>query len=249
MRDILNLFYFDLKLHDNISPCSCEKGINAMTHSKRLTLLASTLLIVSSAYAKPLDQVRTKALPGTVALTFDDGPSPKYTPQVLAILKKYHVKATFFVMGWAAKKYPHLIREMIADGNVVASHTNAHKNLTKMSAKKLRYEIEMPKAAIQNIIGKAPVCVRPPYGIGNKHVASVIRQHDMVMVSMGFNSFDYENRGVKKLVHWVVSNAKSGRVFLLHDGYNYRQQTVNALPQIIEGIRKKGLGFSVICIP
>ncbi|MCB1827605.1 MAG: polysaccharide deacetylase family protein, partial [Coxiellaceae bacterium] len=70
---------------------------------RRLALLI-TLLFATTIFAKPLTQVRVKALPGTVALTFDDGPSPVYTPQVLAILKKYNVKATFFVMGWAAKK-------------------------------------------------------------------------------------------------------------------------------------------------
>lgn len=202
-----------------------------------------------TAYGKPLDQVRTKALPGTVALTFDDGPSPIYTPQVLTILKKYNVKATFFVMGWAAKKYPELIRQMIAEGHVVASHTNSHKDLTRMPMKKLRYEISMPKEAIEAVIGTAPVCVRPPYGKGNNHVRKVIREYNMIMVPMGFNSFDYENRGVKKLTKWVVSNAISGRVILLHDGYRFRGQTVKALPGIIQGIRKKGLKFSTICSP
>lgn len=213
-------------------------------------LLITILLFFSlTAFGKPLAQVRTKPLPGTVALTFDDGPSPVYTPQVLAILKKYHVKATFFVMGWSTKKYPDLIRQMIADGHSVASHTNSHKDLTRLSTKKLRYEISMPKEAIRAAIGRAPVCVRPPFGKGNKRVAKLIQENGMVMVPMGFNSFDYENKGVKKLVNWVVSNAISGRVILLHDGYRFRGQTVRALPAIIEGIRKKGLEFSTICYP
>lgn len=215
-----------------------------------MRLLAFLLILVSFvAYGKPLDQVQTKPLPGTVTLTFDDGPSPVYTPQVLAILKKYHVKATFFVMGWAVKKYPDLIRQMITEGHAVASHTNSHKDLTRMSAKKLRYEIVMPRNAIKSVIGQAPVCLRPPFGKGNKRVAKMISEEGMVMVSMGFNSFDYENRGVNKLIDWVVSNAIPGRVFLLHDGYRYRGQTVKALPTIIEGIRKKGLKFSAICYP
>lgn len=220
-----------------------------MRNIQTAILLLFFFLLPITSLAKSLEKVRTTPLPGTVALTFDDGPSPKYTPQVLAILKKYHVKATFFVMGWAAKKYPKLIREMIADGHAVASHTNSHPNLTRISKRQLLYEVVMPRDAIKSVTGKAPVCLRPPFGAGNKRVAAFIRAHGMIMVSMGFNSFDYKRPGVKKLVKWVVSNAKSGRVFLLHDGYKARQQTVNALPAIIEGIKKKGLGFSAICYP
>mgnify|MGYP002625525224 CR=1 FL=1 len=93
-----------------------------------------------TALAKPLSQVRWQALPGTVALTFDDGPNPKYTRQILKILKKYNVKATFFVMGWAARKYPMLIKEMLAQGHVIASHTTSHKMLTKLSPKQIQWE-------------------------------------------------------------------------------------------------------------
>ena len=200
-------------------------------------------------YAVSLSDVRVKPLSGTVALTFDDGPSPIYTPKVLAILKENHIKATFFVMGWAAKKYPALIRQMIAQGHAVANHTNSHKDLTRLSSKQLYAEVVGAKEKIRGVLGKPPVCLRPPYGKGNKRVAAYIRQQGMVMVPMGFNSFDYENRGVDRLVKWVVSNAKPGRVFLLHDGYSHRQQTVTALPKIIAGIRKKGLGFSAICYP
>ena len=163
-----------------------------------LTLLF--LLLSLSAYSDSSKEVRTKALPGTVALTFDDGPSPVYTSQVLAILKKYHVKATFFVMGWSAKKHPELIRQMIAEGHSVGSHTNSHKKLTTMPIDKLRYEISMPKAAIKAAIGRSPVCLRPPYGIGNKRVAAVINEYDMVMIPMGFNSLDLARYAIHNLL-------------------------------------------------
>ncbi len=220
-----------------------------MRNVRTALLMLLFIILPLTVFAKPLDKVRTKPLPGTVTLTFDDGPSPIFTPQVLAILKKYHVKATFFVMGWAVKKYPNLIRQMIADGHAVASHTNSHPNLTRISQRQLRYEVLMPKEAIKSVIGKPPVCLRPPFGAGNKRVAAFIRTHGMIMVPMGFNSFDYKRPGVNKLIKWVVSNARSGRVILLHDGYKARAQTVKALPAIIEGIQKKGLGFSAICYP
>lgn len=207
------------------------------------------LLISGCCFAKTLSNVRIKALPGTVALTFDDGPSPVYTPQILKILKEYKVHATFFVMGWSAKKYPKLIKAILADGNVIANHTMSHKMLTKLSPKQLRYEVVQSRDNIEKAAGYAPVCLRPPYGVGNKRVAAYIRKQGMIMVPMGFNSFDYENRGVNRLVQWVTSNAKSGRVFLLHDGYKARGQTVRALSSIIVLIRRQGLGFSTICNP
>lgn len=202
-----------------------------------------------SSNSSTLDKVRTGALPGTVALTFDDGPSPVFTPKVLAILKKYNIKATFFVMGWAAKKHPELIKQMIAEGHAVGVHTNSHPMLTKIPESQYYYEVVNPKLVVKSIIGKYPVCLRPPYGAINQHVKDYIRSQGLIPVAMGFNSFDYDQPGVDHIVNWVVSNARSGRVVLLHDGLFHRYQTVDALPRIIEGIRKKGLGFSAICYP
>lgn len=211
------------------------------------TILCSLLL--TNANARNLDQVRWKPLPGTVALTFDDGPSPIYTPKILAILKKYQVKATFFVMGWAAKKYPKLIKQMVRDGHAVAIHTNSHSKLTRLSNKQLYKEVDWTRDVVAKVAGVTPVCLRPPFGLANSRVKKYIRSRGMIPVPMGFNSFDYMKPGVNKIIQQVVGNAIKGRVFLLHDGYFHRQQTVAALPKIIEGIRKKGLGFSAICYP
>lgn len=216
---------------------------------RRLVLLVSCLTVATQITAKPLSDVRWQAKPGTVALTFDDGPNPTYTPQILRILKENHIKATFFVMGWAAKKYPELMRQIVADGNAVASHSWSHPKLTQISQQQLYKEVVRPKESIKAAIGKYPVCLRPPFGMGNKRVGNFIRQHGMIMVPMGFNSFDYTRPGYKQIAAQVVNNARSGRVFLLHDGPKRREQTVKALPLIIKGIRAKGLGFSAICYP
>jgi peptidoglycan-N-acetylglucosamine deacetylase len=190
--------------------------------------------------------VRTNALPGTIALTFDDGPSA-YTPQILAILKKYNIKATFFMVGTNAKKYPEYVKAVYADGHVVASHSMTHPQLTKLSNSQLNYEIDTPKTIIHAILGVNPKCLRYPFGMSNDHVRQAIRADGMIPVPMGFNSFDYERPGTEKIVTWVLKNSYSKQVILLHDGYDKREQTVAALPQIIEGVQKKGLGFSTIC--
>jgi peptidoglycan/xylan/chitin deacetylase (PgdA/CDA1 family) len=192
-------------------------------------------------------QIQTLPKKGTVALTFDDGPTVKYTPQILAILKKYDIKATFFMVGMNAKAHPELVRMVLAAGHAVNSHSMTHAMLTKLNDKQLYEEIMGPQTVIEKIINKKPVCLRYPYGASNAHVRQKIRDNHIMPVSMGWNSFDYERPGTDKIINWVLKNAHSGQVFLFHDGFDKREQTVAALPLIIEGIRKKGLGFSQIC--
>lgn len=218
-----------------------------------IRLICCILLCIWSFIAVAADNpnpetLRLKALPGTVALTFDDGPSPIYTPQILAILKKYQIKATFFMMGIHAAAYPDMVRQVLADGHVIGNHTQTHPNLTKLNDKQLQAEITGPQKIIYNIIGKYPPCLRYPYGASNQHVRDAIRAQGMAPVSMGYNSFDYDRPGVQKIVDNVVNHAYSGEVILMHDGTNKREETVEALPLIIEGLKKKGLGFSQICV-
>jgi len=215
----------------------------------QLFLLAMICCVLPfTAFATDLNSVRTKPLKGTVALTFDDGPSPIYTPQILAILKKYNIKATFFMVGVNAQKYPEMVRLVLADGHAINNHTLTHPMLTKLNDKQLYKEITAPQTIIYKIIGEKPVCLRYPFGMSNQHVRDAIRAEGIVPVPMGFNSFDYDRPGAQKIVSWVLKSAYSGQVILMHDGYDKRQQTVEALPAIIEGIKKKGLGFSQICM-
>lgn len=222
----------------------------SMKTLRGILLLSALLLFACSKIdAKNINEIVWQAKPGTVSLTFDDGPSPIYTPQILDILKQHNIKATFFVMGTAAKKHPELIKQIQAEGHAVALHTMTHPKLTRLSNKGLYNEVVKPRDIVKDIIGKPPVCLRPPYGMINDRAKRYIEQHGMISVPMGFNSFDYERRGTTRLANWVVKNARSERVFLLHDGYHRREQTVAALPSIIKGIRAKGLGFSAICYP
>jgi peptidoglycan/xylan/chitin deacetylase (PgdA/CDA1 family) len=214
-------------------------------HFKKFIALAFILLpLLTHAATEP---VRTQALPGTVALTFDDGPSPVYTPQILKILRDNHIKATFFMMGNHAKQHPEIVKQVLAEGHHIENHTLTHPKLTHLSDKDLYNEVVTTEKILTQIIGSKPLCLRPPYGLANAHVREYIRAQGITPVAMGFNSFDYDRPGVEKIVQWVVTNAHSGQVFLMHDGYTAREQTVAALPEIIAGIRKKGLGFSQIC--
>jgi len=214
---------------------------------RKLALALVLAAFACTASALNESQVHKIAAKGTVALTFDDGPTEKYTPQILAILKKYNIKATFFMVGMNAKAHPDLVKMVLADGHAINSHSMTHPMLTKLSDKKLQWEVAEPSVVIYDTIGKKPLCLRYPFGASNEHVRAVIRANGMVPVPMGWNSFDYNRPGVDKIVSWVMKNAHSGQVFLFHDGFDKREQTVAALPQIIEGIQKKGLGFSQVC--
>jgi peptidoglycan/xylan/chitin deacetylase (PgdA/CDA1 family) len=203
--------------------------------------------VQTQAQAQPgtvdLSKIQTKPEKGTVALTFDDGPTADLTPQVLAILKKYGVHATFFVMAGHAKEHPEIVKQELAEGNPVANHTIWHPQLTKLSDEKLRVEVGDASKIITSIINKPPVCLRPPFFATNKKVAEVVHQNGMQQV-MGFMTEDYTDMGTQKLVDHVLKNVHSGSVLVFHDTH---KQTVEALPAIIEGIKKKGLGISVIC--
>ena len=201
-----------------------------------------------NAFALTDAQVHKVASKGTVALTFDDGPTEIYTPQILAILKKYHVKATFFMVGYNAKNHPEMVQRVLADGHAINSHSLTHPLLTKLTEAELQKEVQEPQAIIKAISGKTPACLRYPFGASNAHVREVIRAHGIVPVPMGWNSFDYNRPGVDKIVAQILQNAHSGQVFLMHDGFDKREQTVAALPQIIEGLQKMGFGFSQICV-
>lgn len=218
---------------------------------KKNILLLSFILalfpLISSGTS--LSDVRVLALPGTVALTFDDGPSPVFTPQVLDILKENNIKATFFVMGPLAKRFPEIIHRMIAEGHAVGIHTMTHPRLTRLNDAQLNYEVVGSRDIIHKIMGRAPVCLRPPYEVINKHVRNFVEAHNLIVVPMAYDSFDYTHINPDKLVKGVVDHVKSERVFLFHDGYAHRGKTVAALPKIIAGIRAKGFGFSAICYP
>jgi len=214
---------------------------------KIFTFFFISFLLISSAVAHT--DVRRNALPGTVTLSFDDGPSPTTTPQILAILKKNHIHATFFMVGANAEKYPNLVKDVLADGNVIASHTWSHPMLTKISDKQLQHEVLATQHVLEKITGEKPLCLRYPFGASNEHVRDYIRSQDITPMPMGWNSFDYERPGTQKIIAQILNNAHSGQVFLMHDGFPEanRSQTIAALQPIIDGIRKKGLGFSTVC--
>ncbi|HEY5695704.1 MAG TPA: polysaccharide deacetylase family protein [Candidatus Saccharimonadales bacterium] len=173
---------------------------------------------------------------GTVYLTFDDGPG-QYTEQVLDILKKYNVHATFYLIGRNVQSYPQSVARIVKEGHTVGNHSFTHRDLSTLSAAEVLTELTSTQQAIKQASGVAPVHFRPPYGAQNQTVknqaASLGLSDDMWSV----DPRDWSQPGSSAITQRVLSQTGAGSVVLLHV---LHQQTVDSLPAIIEGIRAKG---------
>jgi peptidoglycan/xylan/chitin deacetylase (PgdA/CDA1 family) len=177
-----------------------------------------------------------------VALTFDDGPSPDETANILTTLEQYHALATFFVVGASARDRPGLIQREVADGFTIAMHTWDHPYMTGLSPASRAWELAATAQAIHNAVG-AHYCLpywRPPFGDYNSDILTQTRAMGLATVTWSVDPADYNAPGVQTIIDRVVNNARPGSIVLLHDGYFFRWQTAQALPAIITGLRARG---------
>ena len=186
-----------------------------------------------------------------VALTFDDGPYPPYTGQVLDVLKENHVKATFFLIGQNAEKHPELVQRIVAEGHQVGNHTYHHVDLLKADREKIAFEVDRTNKVIQDIIGTAPHVVRPPHGFRDAVVLDMMAERQLKVVEWSIMSRDWTNPGVDAIVSRTVSKVKNGSIILLHDGdgtesKDSRAQTVEAARLIIRDLKEKGYKFVTV---
>lgn len=175
-----------------------------------------------------------------VALTFDDGPGP-YTPQVLDILEREHVPATFFVIGQEIHDFGTSTEREIRDDFVIGDHTENHPMMAHLSAHDQKEQLFEQAARIELLGGKKPHLFRPPYGSFNTTTFHLLHQMKMLMVLWSVDTDDYEQPGVETIVKRALEGAKPGAIILMHDAGGNREQTVAALPQVIHAIRARGL--------
>ena len=180
-----------------------------------------------------------------IALTFDDGPWPESTAEVLDILKKNQIKATFFVIGQNVKNYPSLLKQEIAEGHVIGNHT-WHHWYQFLNPQAAAYEIDQTANLIYKITGLKTNLFRPPGGIMHNGVVDYARNSKYAIVLWSSDSIDYSRPAVPKLIHNVFREAKPGGIVLMHDGGGNRSKTVQALPEIIANFRKQGYSFVTI---
>jgi peptidoglycan-N-acetylglucosamine deacetylase len=181
-----------------------------------------------------------------VALTFDDGPSKTYTPQVLEVLKKYNVKATFFMCGAQAQYYPELVKQVSADGHEIANHSFSHPNLFKDRSKRgapLVAEVVQMNQLIEKLTMIKPAYFRAPYNYMGPETIKAVNDAGLIYVSWTFSLLDWEKPAPQVMVTAFTKKLIPGTILLLHDGGGNRTNTVAALPGIIEAAKKKGYRF------
>ena len=181
-----------------------------------------------------------------IALTFDDGPGP-FTPQVLSVLERYDVPATFFEIGENVAEYPQYTKMVASAGYPVEDHTWSHPDLATLSAAQVDAQIARTQQAIRSLTGDTPACLRPPDDIWNSTVLGQIAGHGLTAMSYSIDPRDWSMPGVTVIVSRVLGAAFPGAVVDMHDGGGTRSETVAALPRIITGLRAKGYAFVSIC--
>jgi peptidoglycan-N-acetylglucosamine deacetylase len=197
----------------------------------------------AAAAAAALVQNKPKPPSKYVLLTFDDGPDPNYTPQILAILKQYGAKATFFEVGRNVERHPELTKRIHAEGHSVQNHTWSHLDLKTASWPVFRQQVADTDRVIQAQTGSVPRCLRPPYGAVDKVVDQRIAALGKQPRLWTIDSRDWAKPGPSMIVKRVLSSAENGSVILMHDGGGNRTETIAALPTILKTLKAKGYAF------
>ncbi|MEU2621845.1 glycosyltransferase [Streptomyces sp. NPDC007157] len=199
-------------------------------------------------------QATTVSVPSkTIALTFDDGPNPTYTPQVLKILDQYDVPATFFLVGSMVSRYPSIVKTMVEQGNEVGIHTFTHVDLSYQSDARINREMQQTQLALAGAAGITTTLFRAPYSsetdaIDNYSwpVYQKLGKEGYTSVFVDTDSDDWKKPGVSKIIDWATPKKNKGASVLFHDAGGERSQTIKALPQYIKKMKAKGYTFTTI---
>ena len=181
-----------------------------------------------------------------MALTFDDGPGP-YTPQVLAVLQRYRVPATFFEVGVEEGYFHAGTSAIVAAGDPIGDHTQIHAAMGKLSAAGQRTQLLEQISSTGAYGAPYPRMFRPPYGSFNQTTLAVLRQMKLLMVLWTIDTNDYRQPGVPAIVSTVLGSARPGAIVLMHDAGGTRTETIAALPAIISGLRARG--YTLVTVP
>jgi peptidoglycan-N-acetylglucosamine deacetylase len=181
-----------------------------------------------------------------IALTFDDGPGP-YTPEVLSVLERLHVHATFFEIGVMLRYFSASTLRALKDGDVIGDHTETHPQMALLSSRQQHEELFEQIARIELLDGPRPVLFRPPYGSYDPATMRELHALHLLMVLWSVDTDDYLQPGVSVIVNRALAGARPGAIILMHDAGGTRTQTIAALPTIIGSLRARG--FHLVTVP
>jgi cellulose synthase/poly-beta-1,6-N-acetylglucosamine synthase-like glycosyltransferase/peptidoglycan/xylan/chitin deacetylase (PgdA/CDA1 family) len=185
-----------------------------------------------------------------IALTFDDGPDPRWTPRIVSTLERFHVPATFFVVGSEVVRHPEIVRRLHRDGFELGNHTFTHADLEGLPGWQRSLQIGLTEAAVADAAGVRPRLVRAPYSSvssavtpGQAGAFRSLAKQGYVIVLTDFDGHDWRRPGVRAIVRSVTPTGRRGGIVLLHDGGGNRSQTVAALERLIPRLQQRGFRF------
>jgi peptidoglycan-N-acetylglucosamine deacetylase len=190
----------------------------------------------------------TQGLPRqrVMALSFDDGPSP-YTPEIVRILVRMKVHATFFIVGQQLDYFSAALRGEVRYGFTIGDHTENHSWLIRLSSAAQYGQIHDDATRVERLGAPFPRLFRPPYGAYNRQTLAILHKLKMMMVMWSIDPGDWRRPGTKAIIANVLANARPGAIVILHDGGGDRSQTVAALPAIVNGLRRRH--YRLVTVP
>ncbi|SHK23841.1 polysaccharide deacetylase family protein [Desulforamulus aeronauticus] len=181
-----------------------------------------------------------------VALTFDDGPDPRYTLPILDTLRQYHAHACFFVVGKNVEAYPNIAKKIISEGHEIGNHTMTHPQMPDLSARETHQEISGCQQIVEKTIGQLPMYYRSPKGLSTDYAKTSASTFGLQEILW---TLTIENRNAptpEKMANRVLEKVQPGYIILLHDGRLNRSKTVQALPLLLKGLQDRG--FRVVSL-
>lgn len=216
------------------------------TRHGRLAALTGVIAIFCAVFAKEVIRINDASVNASstidkkVAITFDDGPNPDYTADLLKGLKERGVSATFFLLGKEAEKYPELVLQMHEEGHLIATHSYAHVNLCNLTDEAAIEQVNKTNEIIEEITGENPQFIRPPFGSWKQDLDY---ETTMIEVLWDVDPKDWNTSNTSVIVKRVLKDVEDGDIILLHDA---SQSSVDAAFQIIEELQKEGYLFVTV---
>ena len=199
--------------------------------------LATSLSVNVFAEKLPAEQ------PKRIVLTFDDGPHPRQTKQILDVLDRYGIKATFFVIGVNVRNYPGIIEEVKARGHEIANHTQTHSHAAKLDAQALQSEIRGCEREVLAQTGERCKLFRPPEGVMSDNMRQVVKELGYTCVLWTLDTRDWAHTPPDEISDYIIQNAKNGDIILMHDYIGANSPTVKALETFIPVLLDQGFTF------
>jgi peptidoglycan/xylan/chitin deacetylase (PgdA/CDA1 family) len=181
-----------------------------------------------------------------IALTFDDGPHPRLTPKILDILKRYHIHATFFIIGKNAELYPHLVERILSEGHEIGNHTYSHNKVVGCDFGQIKREVEHCESVIYEIADYKTKLIRPPEGFLDDNVKAIAQQMDYNIILWNIDTLDWAHKSPADICQNISKNISQGSIILMHDYIGYHSPTPEALALFIPVLLERGYQFSVV---